>query len=183
MKIYVSNLINILFLLLSLIFITSCVSVPEGLTTVENFKVQKYLGKWYEIARLDHSFERGLSNVTATYRLQKDDDGLDVLNRGFNSEENEWSEAKGVAYFVDDTTRGELKVSFFRPFYGGYNIIALDTNQYNYSMVAGPDRDYLWILARTPNMQKNKLDSLVALANGYGFDTDKLIFVKHDKKN
>jgi apolipoprotein D and lipocalin family protein len=117
----------------------SCTGTPEGVEVVTDFELDRYLGTWYEIARLDHSFERGLSNVTANYSM-RDDGGVKVINRGFNTEKSEWDEATGRAYFVGESDIGQLKVSFFGPFYGGYNIVELDDSDYQYSLVAGPDR-------------------------------------------
>ena len=160
------------------LFLTGCVGIPENVKPVDNFKLQKYLGKWYEIARLDHRFERGLSRITADYSL-RDDGGVRVLNRGYSAKENEWKEAEGKAYFVKGTDQGYLKVSFFGPFYGSYVVFELDHENYQYSLVCGPDKSYLWILSRTPEMKKDVMDKLVAKASALGFDTSKLIFVDH----
>ena len=164
---------------LILALLSSCTGAPEGVSVVTGFELDRYLGTWYEIARLDHRFERGLSAVTANYSL-RDDGGVHVVNRGFSDESGEWDEAIGKAYFVGDSDVGQLKVSFFGPFYGGYNIIELDKSGYRYSLVAGPDRDYLWILSRTPQMDPDILRSLVNKARELGFATDELLFVQHD---
>lgn len=158
------------------LLVSACTGAPEGVKVVSGFELDRYLGTWYEIARLDHRFERGLSNVTATYNL-RDDGGVRVINRGYNDEEKEWNEAEGKAFFVGDEDMGQLKVSFFGPFYGGYNIIELDKDGYQYSMVAGPDRSYLWILSRTPEMDPELLQTLIAKARNLGFATDELIMV------
>lgn len=160
-------------------FVTACTGAPEGVTVVTGFDLNRYLGTWYEIARLDHPFERGLSNITATYSL-RDNGGVKVINRGYNVEDKEWDVAEGKAYFVGDENMGQLKVSFFGPFYGGYNVIELDKDGYQYSMVAGPDRSYLWILSRTPTMNPDVLQGLIAKARELEFATDELIFVEHD---
>jgi apolipoprotein D and lipocalin family protein len=162
-----------------LILLSGCTGAPDDVAVVSGFKIDLYLGTWYEIARLDHSFERGLSAVTADYSLRQDG-GVRVVNRGYNEKSGEWDEAIGKAYFVGASDIGQLKVSFFGPFYGGYNIIELDKSGYQYAMVAGPDRDYLWILSRTAQMQPDTLRSLVNKARELGFATDELIFVKHD---
>ena len=167
---------------LAALFLTlqsSCTGSPDGVTVVTGFEIDRYLGTWYEIARLDHSFERGLSSVTANYSL-RDDGGVRVMNRGHHDQSGEWDEAIGKAYFVGPSDVGQLKVSFFGPFYGGYNIVELDKSGYQYSLVAGPDRDYLWILSRTAQMQPDILQSLVNKARELGFATDELIFVEHD---
>ena len=166
-------------LALLVMLVPGCVGLPEGITPVAEFDVQRYLGQWYEIARLDHSFERGLEKVSADYSL-RNDGGINVINRGYDTAKKEWKEATGRAYFVGEPTVGRLKVSFFGPFYGGYNIIALDQQGYSYSMVCGPDRSYLWILSRTPEMEAGLLSGLVNQAKDLGFDTSSLIYVKHD---
>ena len=160
------------------LFLSGCVGAPNNVQPVKNFELQRYLGTWYEIARLDHSFERDLQQVTATYSL-RDDGGVRVVNKGFNPKKNKWKEAIGKAYFVGDSDIGQLKVSFFGPFYGGYNIIELDKVNYQYALVCGPNLSYLWILARRPELSKSIVDRLVAKANSLGFATDQLIFVKH----
>lgn len=169
----------LLLVLLLGVTLSACTSKPENVEPVSDFDAQQYLGKWYEIARLDHSFEEGLSNVTATYS-QREDGGIKVLNRGFNDEEGQWDEAEGKAYFVDDESTGWLKVSFFGPFYASYVVADLDEN-YQWSLVTGPDKDYLWILARQPTMDKSRLKALIQQAAAMGYDTDALIFVKHDR--
>lgn len=156
----------------------ACGGIPEGLEPVTGFELDRYLGRWYEIARLDHPFERGLERVTATYTA-RDDGGVRVINRGYRPSTGEWDEAQGKAYFVGDRDVGQLKVSFFGPFYGGYNIIELDKVDYRYALVTGPDRSYLWILAREPTLEQALFDRLVATAKRLGFDTDKLIVVEH----
>lgn len=156
--------------------LTACsnTGIPDGLEPVRDFQLQRYLGQWHEIARLDHKFERGLERVTATYSM-REDGGVRVINRGYNPETGEWDEAEGRAYFIGSDNVGRLKVSFFGPFYGGYNIIELD-DDYDYSMVAGPDRSYLWILAREPVLDEVVLERLVERAEALGFDTDSLIY-------
>jgi len=161
--------------------LVGCLGAPEGARPVQDFALENYLGKWYEVARLDHSFERGLSNVTAEYSM-RDDGGVRVINRGYKSESNKWKETEGKAYFVEETTTGKLKVSFFGPFYGAYNVIALDQEAYQWSLVVGPDTDYLWILSRTPVLDQVIVDQLLSKAKSLGFSTDKLIFVNQKKR-
>jgi len=164
--------------MLSVLFLAGCVGIPENVKPVDHFSLERYLGKWYEIARLDQPFERGLNRVTADYSL-RGDGGIRVLNRGYSARENAWKEAEGKAYFVNESDRGYLKVSFFGPFYGSYVVFELDHENYQYSLVCGPDKSYLWILARTPEIKKDIKDKLVAKAAALGFDTGKLIFVDH----
>jgi apolipoprotein D and lipocalin family protein len=162
-----------------LLVLTACTGVPDGVTPVSGFKLERYLGKWYEIARLDHSFERGLTRVTAEYGL-RDDGTVRVVNRGYLAGDGRWKEAEGTASFVGAPDLGHLKVSFFGPFYGSYIVFGLDEANYRHALVSGPDKSYLWILARTPTLDKAVLDALVARASAAGFDTGKLIFVSHD---
>lgn len=162
----------------ALLLVSACTGVPKGLEPVRGFELQRYLGHWHEIARLDHSFERGLSDVSATYSL-REDGGIEVVNRGFDAVRGEWEEIKGRAYFLGSPQTASLKVSFFGPFYGGYHIIALDRDSYRYALVSGPSRKYLWILARDKQLPRATLQSLVAQAKQAGFDTDELIYVEH----
>lgn len=163
-------------------FLGGCASVPEGVQPVTGFELDRYLGRWYEIARLDHRFERGMSNISATYSM-RDNGGVNVLNRGYKPAKGKWDEATGKAYFVGDSDVGQLKVSFFGPFYGGYNIIELDKENYQYALVAGPNRKYLWILARTPELNQDVLSMLVNKAKQLKFPTDELIYVDHTTPN
>lgn len=163
-----------LFILFSII-LTGCLGMPDRVQPVDNFDVQKYMGKWYEVARLDHSFERGLNQVTAEYRLQKGGK-VSVINRGFSATDNEWSQAEGKAYFVNSSDQGYLKVSFFGPFYGSYVVFELDEN-YQYAFVSGPDNNYLWLLSRTAEVDKEIKEKFIAMSNARGFDTNNLIWV------
>lgn len=151
--------------------------MPQGIQPVDDFDLDRYLGKWYEIARLDHSFERGLERVTAEYSL-RDDGGVRVLNRGYSAADGSWKQAEGRAYFVGPPDEAYLKVSFFGPFFGSYVVFELDAEEYQYAFVAGPDTSYLWLLARTPAVDQGLLDRFVARAAGLGFATEQLIFVK-----
>jgi apolipoprotein D and lipocalin family protein len=150
--------------------------VPEGIEPVADFELNKYLGTWYEVARMDHSFERGLQQVTAQYTL-REDGGIDVVNRGYNQEDGEWDQANGKAYFVGKSSLGHLKVSFCGPFYASYVIFELDKQNYQYALITGPDRSYMWILSRQKELPEVKLKELLEKARSHGFDTDSLIFV------
>nr|WP_046006034.1 lipocalin family protein [Pseudoalteromonas rubra]KJZ07314.1 lipocalin [Pseudoalteromonas rubra] len=165
-----------LLIIMMTLVISSCLGMPQGVQPVGNFELNRYLGKWYEIARLDHSFERGLSKVTAQYSM-RDDGGVKVINRGYNAEENQWREAEGKAFFVNQDDEAYLKVSFFGPFYGAYVVFELDHDNYQYAFVSGPDTDYLWLLSRTPQVDQAIIDKFVRMAAERGFDTDSLIFV------
>ena len=160
------------------LLLAGCVSYPETLVPVRDFDINRYLGTWYEIARLDHSFERGLTKVTAEYRL-RDDGGIAVINRGFSATRNEWKEAEGKAYFVRDEREGYLKVSFFGPFYGAYVIFELDQENYQYAFVSGPNTSYLWLLSRSPHLSEEVKQLFITRAEERGFPVEELIFVEH----
>ena len=156
--------------------LSGCLGMPEGVRPVEKFELERYLGTWYEIARLDHSFERGLSRVTAEYGLLEDG-GVSVVNRGYSAASGEWEEATGKAYFVERPDLGYLKVSFFGPFYGSYVVFELDREGYQYAFISGPDSSDLWLLARTPGVSDELRERFIARAAELGFDTEALIFV------
>lgn len=167
--------------LVVLLMLTACTGLPEGVQPVKPFEVERYLGKWYEIARLDHSFERGLSSVTADYTLRPEG-GIRVINRGYSSAEQKWEQAEGKAFFVKDSDTGYLKVSFFGPFYGSYVIFELDQD-YQYAFVSGPNRDYLWLLSRQPVISESLRQHFIDRARQNGFDVDKLIFVDQQQQH
>ena len=169
---------HFLLSLLPMLLLTACVGMPDGVQPVNNFDLNRYLGKWYEIARLDHSFERGLTKISAEYSM-REDGGVKVLNKGFSVADNKWKEAEGKAYFVNDSDQGYLKVSFFGPFYGSYVIFELDKEDYQYAFVSGPDTSYLWLLSRTPTVSKELIEKFIKKSESVGFDTEELIFVEH----
>jgi apolipoprotein D and lipocalin family protein len=166
-----------IFISCVIFFLTACTGIPEGVKPVTGFELDRYLGTWHEIARLDHSFERGLTRVSAEYSL-REDGGVKVINSGYSLEDDERRFAEGRAYFIESPNVGRLKVSFFGPFYGAYNIIALDKKNYRYAMVAGDTRDYLWILAREPLLDAATVRSLVAQATALVFPTQDLIYLQ-----
>ena len=172
------NPLALLLLGLCAAALSACVNQPEGVTPVKHFELQRYLGQWYEIARLDHSFERGLSQVTANYSL-REDGGVKVINRGYSAADQQWQSAEGKAYFVDGEDQGFLKVSFFGPFYGSYIVFELDHEGYQYAFISGPNKSYLWLLSRTANPHPSVIDQFKARARDLGFDTEALIFVDH----
>lgn len=152
-----------------------CTAIPEGIAPVTGLDAQRYLGTWYEIARLDHSFERGLSQVTATYK-PRDADSISVYNRGYKAAKGEWAEALGHAHFVQDRDTGHLKVSFFGPFHFSYVIFDLDP-AYQWAYVTGYNRKFLWFLSRTPTVDQAAKDRFVQRVRELGYDTDALIWV------
>jgi len=162
----------------ALVLLAGCTGRPDGVEPVSPFDIERYKGVWYEIMRLDHSFERGLTNVTATYDL-REDGTVGVLNRGFDREKCRWKEANGTAEFQGEKTVASLSVTFFWPFAGGYHVFALDQRNYGYALVAGPSQDYLWILARRPDLPVDIRKALVAKAREQGFPVDDLILVDH----
>lgn len=175
MKLFPSRILTFTLALLAL----GCTGMPESVQPVKDFELNRYLGKWYEIARLDHSFERGLDNVSASYSMNEDG-SVKVINRGWDIEEMRWSEAEGKAKFVEAANIGHLKVSFFGPFYGSYVVYYLEPD-YSVALVSGYNSNYFWILSRTPELEPDQLDRYVQLASDAGFAIDELIFPKQDK--
>lgn len=172
---------KIKYMLLSTIIatITACSTIPKGVTAITNFEKDRYLGKWYEIARFDFRFEKGLNNTTAEYSL-RDDGKIKVVNRGFNYEKKEWKESEGKAKFAGADNVAMLKVSFFGPFYAGYNVIALDKD-YKYALVAGDSYKYLWILSREKTIPEDVKSNYLKIAKEAGFNTSELIWVEHNQ--
>lgn len=169
------------FITILMFFLVSCTGIPKGINPIENFDINRYLGDWYEIARLDHSFERGLTNVKANYSLNSDG-SVKVINTGFSEKENKWKEAIGKAHFFDDKNKGHLKVSFFGPFYGSYIIFKLDQN-YQYAFITSYNRDFLWLLSRTPTINNSVKSDFINTVTELGFNSDEIIFVKQDSPN
>lgn len=155
-----------------------CVGMPDGVTPVKEFQVDRYLGRWYEIARLDHSFERGLEQVSAEY-VREQDGSIRVINRGYSPEQDKWKEAAGKALFVDTADEAHLKVSFFGPFYSSYVVFELDKKDYQYAFVSGANTNYLWLLARSPEVDDSLKKRFTARAEELGFAADTLIWVAH----
>lgn len=171
---------NTLFAL-ALLSLSGCMGMPKDVTPVKEFSLERYLGKWYEIARLDHSFEQGLDNVTALYSLGKDGKIL-VKNRGYSTTQRQWKEVEGKAYLARSQNDGYLKVSFFGPFYSSYVIFDLDRESYQYAFVSGYNNSYLWLLARQPAIEEEIVEKFIEKAKRYGFNTNNLIFVNHDAR-
>jgi apolipoprotein D and lipocalin family protein len=156
----------------------SCSTIPNGAKPVQNFDPNRYLGKWYEIARFDFRFERNMNKTTAEYSLS-DDGTIKVINSGFNYEKNKQEKAIGRAKFVESQSIAKLKVSFFGPFYGSYNVIKLD-GDYKYALIAGKNLDYLWILSREKTIPDDVKIEYINEAKRVGYKTEKLIWVDQE---
>jgi apolipoprotein D and lipocalin family protein len=150
----------------------------KSIPLVRNFDLSRYLGTWYEIARLPHRFEKDLIKVTATYTLLSDGK-IRVLNRGYKPTKNKWSEAKGKAWIPDPNVAARLRVRFFWPFSADYRIIKLDPD-YRWAVVTSGSKDYLWILSRTPKLDEAVYGSLVQFIRDNGFNLEKLIRVEQE---
>ena len=168
--------IRILFSL-TIYILASCATIPKGATAVQPFNQEKYLGKWYEIARMDFKFEKNLNNTTATYSLNQNGT-IKVENRGYNYVTEKWQESTGKAKFVSNPEVANLKVSFFGPFYAGYNVVAIDPN-YQYALVVGKSLDYMWILSRETTIPETVKLEYLNKAKDLGFETDALVWVEH----
>lgn len=166
----------IIVVAISTFILVGCLGTPDKIKPVSNFKAEKFLGTWYEIARLDYFHEKGLNQVTATYSL-KDKDQIKVVNRGYLTAKGRWRETEGKAFFVEDKNTGYLKVSFWGPFYSSYVVFDVDDN-YQYALVTSSDKSYLWLLARTPTISGEVKANLIAKATALGFATEKLVYVE-----
>lgn len=165
--------------LLGAILLNSCAAgIPEGATAVQNFDAKKYLGKWYEIARMDFRFEKNLNNVTAEYST-KENGHIKVDNKGYDYVKDKQKQSIGEARFRGAENVGELKVSFFKPIWSGYNVIDIDEN-YQYALVAGDSLKYLWILSREKTIPEDVKQRFLQKAKSIGYNVDELVWVKHD---
>ncbi len=171
--------VNMLLISVSITGLYACATIPDGAVAVKPFDTLKYLGKWYEIARLDFKYERDLNNTTAEYSLN-DNGTIRVKNQGYNTKKGEWKQAIGKAKFVGEDNIGMLKVSFFGPFYAGYNVIAID-DEYRYALIAGKSLKYLWILSRETTIPVEMKDTYLKMAEEIGYITSDLIWVTHDR--
>ena len=172
--------VTVILSVFTMIIFQSCTTVPKGAVIVTSFDKERYLGNWYEVARMDFRFERNLKNTTANYSLEPDGK-IKVINRGFNYVTNKWTQAEGKAKFTGAPEEAKLKVSFFGPFYSPYNVIALDS-EYKYALVAGKNLKYLWILSRETSIPDEIKQKYLKIARDLGFNVSELIWVEHDKK-
>lgn len=179
MKKSLHHLVALSLLGLSILGLSACTVIDEPVDVVKPFELQQYLGTWYEIARLDHSFERGMTNVTAQYSI--DGDKVVVINKGFKQDQQQWDQAEGKAYFIDGDNKGLLKVSFFGPFYGAYQIHDIEQNsqgQYTDSLVIGPNNQYAWILSRSPILDPAIKQRFINKLAALSISEDNLIWVQ-----
>ena len=154
---------------------------PTGVQPVDNFDVSRFLGRWYEIARIDHRSEKGLVRSRAEFSLAPNG-CIQVINRGFDIRHNRWKQARGKAQFVGRSNEAALKVSFCRPFYVGYNVVALD-EQYQWAMVIGSSLDCFRILSRSPVLADSVRQQLLAQADQIGIDLERILWVMQDGAN
>lgn len=176
----IRRMINLLLVAIGLNGLYSCATIPGRAIAVKPFDKEKYLGKWYEIARLNFKYERDMDNTTATYSLNSDGT-IKVDNQGYHTKEGVWKQAIGKARFVGKENIAMLKVSFFGPFYSGYNVIALD-DEYRYALVAGRSLEYLWILSRETQIPPEIKDQYLKIAKNAGYKTSDLLWIKHDRQ-
>lgn len=164
--------------MVALLALSACSTprTPDGIQPVTGFDVDRYTGHWHEVARVENSFERGLTQASATYSRNADDT-VKVVNRGYDPARKVWREAEGTARFVGDPTQAALKVSFFGPFYGGYNVVALDEN-YQWALVVGSSTDYVWVLSRTPTLPWHVREHLTERAQALGVNVGKLVWAQ-----
>jgi apolipoprotein D and lipocalin family protein len=150
--------------------------IPDGVTAVTPFDLKRFEGTWYEIARLDHGFEKNMSHVSFTYTL-KDGGDFEVVNKSLDGKNGRWETSEGKGAFIGDPNVGRLKVSYFGPFYGSFNIIAMDEKNYSWAMATGPSTRYLWILSRNKTLEDPIIQDLIRKAIGMGFKLDKMVHV------
>ncbi|HET7818376.1 MAG TPA: lipocalin family protein [Bacteroidia bacterium] len=174
------KLMHILLMVLFITGFSACSTIPDGAIAVKPFDKKRYLGKWYEIARMDFKYEKDLNNTTATYSLNENGT-IKVDNQGYNTKTGEWKQAIGKAKFVGEENTAMLKVSFFGPFYSGYNVIAID-DEYRYALIAGESLKYLWILSRETNIPVEIKDKYLKIAQEIGYNTADLLWVQQDKQ-
>lgn len=163
------------------LLLSSCSTIPKNAKPIENFELARYLGSWYEIARFDFRFEKDLNNTMAQYSLDAKGN-VKVVNSGYNYVKDKWTSAEGLAKFRGEENVAALKVSFFGPFYAGYNVIAID-DDYKYALVVGKNLEYLWILSREKTIPEDIKEKYLRIADAVGYDMSNLIWVEHDKKS
>ena len=173
-----SKWLHPLLALFAITSLSSCTAIPSGIQPIDNFKPNDYMGLWYEIARIDNSFERGLSKVTANYSLNPDGT-IKVVNKGYDAAEQQWQQAQGKAKFVQQNNIAHLKVSFFGPFYASYIVVDSDETHSEYAIVSGHNRNYLWLLARQPEVSNSIKNSFEQFMQQQAYPSKDLIWVEH----
>jgi len=153
-------------------------NIPKKAVAVQPFDIEKYLGKWYEIARMDYMFEKHINYATAEYSLNEDGT-VKVVNSGFNYKKQRVEESTGQAKFAGSNDEAKLLVSFFGPLYAGYNVVAID-NKYKYALVAGRNLNYLWILSREKKIPEKIKDEFLKKAEEIGYKTSKLLWTVYE---
>lgn len=161
----------------TLVYLASRKKEKELFPVVTPFDIQRYLGRWYEIARLDFKWEKNLINTTADYTLNRNGT-IDVVNQGWHIKKEEWKISEGKAKARQKNT-GALKVSFFGPFFSDYNVVEI-TNDYKYALIFGESTKYMWILSREKEVPSNILQMFLLKAESFGFNTEDLVWPKHD---
>lgn len=174
------SLLSISIISTAMLGMFSCATIPKNASAVKSFNKEKYLGKWYEIARFDFTFEKNLNNTTAEYSLNENGT-IKVDNKGYDTVKKKWKQSIGKAKFVKNENTAMLKVSFFGPFYGGYNVLAID-DEYKYALIAGSSLKYLWILSRETTIPEDIKKKYLQVAENVGYDTSELLWIEHDKK-
>jgi len=150
--------------------------IPEGMSAVKPFDIKRFEGTWYEVARLDHGFEKNMTHVSYTYTA-KESGGFQVDNKAFDTKSGQWQTSEGKGDLIADPNEGRLKISYFGPFYGSFNIIALDQDRYEWAMATGPNARYFWILSRQKTLDNHVMQDLVRKAVGMGFKLERMIQV------
>lgn len=172
---YISAAIFVLLVTSAAYLMFGKLGIPEGMNAVTPFDIKRFEGTWYEIARLDHGFEKNMTHVSYTYTLTEGDD-FKVENKAFDTKQGQWHSSAGKGGLVESPNIGRLKISYFGPFYGSFNIIAMDPN-YGWAMVTGPNARYFWILSRNKTLDNKIMQDLVRKAVSMGFKLEKLIQV------
>jgi lipocalin len=180
-----NNIILTMLLLMSTLFITSCATNQfEGdpLETVESLDLERYLGRWYEIARFQSGFEKNIYGATAEYSLRKDG-RIQVINSGFkNNLDGKYTQVKAVAWREDDNVPGALKVKFFSLFKSDYLVFGIDEENYEWALVGNNNRSFIWFLSRTPEISDETLEMMKDIAIEQGYDLTDLFFVPQKER-
>ena len=170
----------VLLIIISSIFVTSCATsefADDPIKTVGSLDLERYLGRWYEIARFQSGFEKNIYGATAEYSL-REDGRVDVVNSGFkNNLDGKYTSVKAVAWRPDDSIPGELVVKFFSLFKGEYLVFGLDEENYEWAIVGNNNRNFLWFLSRTPEISQELQDKMEQLAIEQGYDLSELFYV------